>query len=188
VPENEIAVVTPYQAQVSLISEMIHEEYPTMTIGSVDGLQGQEREVSTVHMWNLHADGQAIILSLVRSNTSGEVGFLSEYRRLNVAMTRAKRQLVSDDLHHMHALLTIVRCRRLFDSRSGKQVPEELDGVVGSICGCPLCRRRADLGLENRRSPRPTHPSAFIVCMKVYTQTSTMATVRPRHLVSQFHQ
>jgi DNA polymerase alpha-associated DNA helicase A len=50
-----------------------------MTIGSVDGLQGQERE--------------AIILSLVRSNAKAEVGFLGEYRRLNVAMTRAKRQL-----------------------------------------------------------------------------------------------
>jgi DNA polymerase alpha-associated DNA helicase A len=50
-----------------------------MTIGSVDGLQGQERE--------------AIVLSLVRSNPIGEVGFLSEYRRLNVAMTRARRQL-----------------------------------------------------------------------------------------------
>jgi hypothetical protein len=50
VPEHEVAVVTPYQAQVSLISEMIREEYPTMTIGSVDGLQGQEREVSpTLH-------------------------------------------------------------------------------------------------------------------------------------------
>jgi DNA polymerase alpha-associated DNA helicase A len=47
VPEHEVAVVTPYQAQVSLISEMIREEHPTMTIGSVDGLQGQEREVST---------------------------------------------------------------------------------------------------------------------------------------------
>jgi hypothetical protein len=46
VPENEIAVVTPYQAQVSLISEMIHEDHPDMTIGSVDGLQGQEREVN----------------------------------------------------------------------------------------------------------------------------------------------
>ena len=46
VPEHEVAVVTPYQAQVSLISEMIREEHPTMTIGSVDGLQGQEREVS----------------------------------------------------------------------------------------------------------------------------------------------
>ncbi len=45
-PEDEVAVVTPYQAQVSLISEMLHPLYPDMTIGSVDGLQGQEREVS----------------------------------------------------------------------------------------------------------------------------------------------
>ncbi|WWC69923.1 uncharacterized protein I206_103867 [Kwoniella pini CBS 10737] len=75
----DIGIVTPYQAQVSLISSMLHEEFPEMTIGSVDGLQGQERE--------------AIILSLVRSNPTGEVGFLGEYRRLNVAMTRAKRQL-----------------------------------------------------------------------------------------------
>lgn len=74
---KDIAVVTPYQAQVALISKML--DYPEMTIGSVDGLQGQERE--------------AIILSLVRSNKKGEVGFLNEYRRLNVAMTRAKRQL-----------------------------------------------------------------------------------------------
>lgn len=46
VPPEEMAVVTPYQAQVSLISSMLHEEFPEMTIGSVDGLQGQEREVS----------------------------------------------------------------------------------------------------------------------------------------------
>ncbi|WVF71157.1 hypothetical protein IAT40_005955 [Kwoniella sp. CBS 6097] len=79
VPPSEVGIVTPYQAQVSLISSMLHDEFPEMTIGSVDGLQGQERE--------------AIILSLVRSNPTGEVGFLGEYRRLNVAMTRAKRQL-----------------------------------------------------------------------------------------------
>lgn len=48
VPEHEVAVVTPYQAQVSLISSMIHEDHPSMTIGSVDGLQGQEREVSFI--------------------------------------------------------------------------------------------------------------------------------------------
>lgn len=41
----EIGIVTPYQAQVTLISSLLHEEYPEMTIGSVDGLQGQEREV-----------------------------------------------------------------------------------------------------------------------------------------------
>lgn len=76
---KDIAIITPYQAQVSLISNLLHSDYPEMTIGSVDGLQGQERE--------------AVILSLVRSNTKGEVGFLGEYKRLNVAMTRAKRQL-----------------------------------------------------------------------------------------------
>ena len=47
VPAEEIAVVTPYQAQVSLISTVLHPEFPGMTIGSVDGLQGQEREVSS---------------------------------------------------------------------------------------------------------------------------------------------
>lgn len=74
---KDIAIVTPYQAQVAEIRGKLN--FPEMMIGSVDGLQGQERE--------------AVILSLVRSNTKGEVGFLSEYRRLNVAMTRAKRQL-----------------------------------------------------------------------------------------------
>ncbi|KAL1411388.1 hypothetical protein Q8F55_002344 [Vanrija albida] len=79
VPSSEVGIVTPYQAQVSLISAQLQEEFPDMTIGSVDGLQGQERD--------------AIILSLVRSNETGDVGFLGEYRRLNVAMTRPRRQL-----------------------------------------------------------------------------------------------
>lgn len=42
----EIGIVTPYQAQVTFISSLLHGEYPEMTIGSIDGLQGQEREVS----------------------------------------------------------------------------------------------------------------------------------------------
>lgn len=54
VPAEAVAVVTPYQAQVGLISEMLREEFPEMTIGSVDGLQGQEREVSARSIINLH--------------------------------------------------------------------------------------------------------------------------------------
>ena len=46
VKPHDIAVVTPYQGQVALISGLLHKHYPSMTIGSVDGLQGQEREVS----------------------------------------------------------------------------------------------------------------------------------------------
>ncbi|MEZ4982990.1 MAG: AAA domain-containing protein [Saprospiraceae bacterium] len=46
----------------------------------MDGFQGQERDV--------------IYISLVRSNTKGEIGFLSDYRRMNVAMTRARKLLV----------------------------------------------------------------------------------------------
>ena len=50
---------------------------------------------------------QAVILTLVRSNTTAEVGFLGEYRRLNVAMTRAKRQLVSAPLRRWVASETL---------------------------------------------------------------------------------
>lgn len=71
-----------YQAQVTLLTSLLRPKYgPTLEIGTVDGMQGREKE--------------AVIISLVRSNDQREVGFLKEKRRLNVAMTRAKRHLVS---------------------------------------------------------------------------------------------
>ncbi|KAL5614591.1 hypothetical protein BROUX41_004689 [Berkeleyomyces rouxiae] len=76
-PES-IAIVTPYNAQVGLLSPL-REQYPGIEVGSVDGFQGREKE--------------AVIVTLVRSNSNGEVGFLGEKRRLNVAMTRPKRSL-----------------------------------------------------------------------------------------------
>ncbi|CCK71439.1 ATP-dependent 5'-3' DNA helicase HCS1 KNAG_0H00230 [Huiozyma naganishii CBS 8797] len=74
-----IGIISPYSAQVTLIKGMIREMYPSIEISTVDGFQGREKEV--------------IILSLVRSNDKFEVGFLQENRRLNVAMTRPKKQL-----------------------------------------------------------------------------------------------
>ncbi len=77
VPANCIAVITPYSAQVELLREQLPD---AIEIGSVDGFQGREKE--------------AIIISLVRSNIKGEVGFLAETRRMNVALTRARRKLI----------------------------------------------------------------------------------------------
>ncbi|KAF1962172.1 DNA-binding protein SMUBP-2 [Byssothecium circinans] len=79
VKAEDIAVVTPYNAQLAILSGMLKEAFPGIELGSVDGFQGREKE--------------AVIVSLVRSNAEHEVGFLAEKRRLNVAMTRPKRHL-----------------------------------------------------------------------------------------------
>ncbi|KAF9111646.1 hypothetical protein BGX27_004626 [Mortierella sp. AM989] len=79
VTPEDIAIITPYSAQNALLRQLLKEDYPDIEIGTVDGFQGREK--------------QAIILTLVRSNDAGEVGFLSDRRRLNVAMTRSKRHL-----------------------------------------------------------------------------------------------
>ncbi|KAF7982810.1 hypothetical protein HWV62_25741 [Athelia sp. TMB] len=77
---GQIAVITPYQAQVTLLAGLLRPLHgPALEIGTVDGMQGREKD--------------AVVISLVRSNDKREVGFLREKRRLNVAMTRAKRSL-----------------------------------------------------------------------------------------------
>jgi superfamily I DNA and/or RNA helicase len=75
---EEIGVITPYNAQVQLLRERL-AEHEGLEVGTVDGFQGREKE--------------AIVISLVRSNEDGEVGFLADARRLNVAVTRARRHV-----------------------------------------------------------------------------------------------
>lgn len=70
------AFISPYAGQVAAAKEILSKE---MRISTIDSFQGQEKET--------------IILSLVRSNDDGEIGFLKDYRRMNVAITRAKEQL-----------------------------------------------------------------------------------------------
>ncbi|XP_062918238.1 DNA-binding protein SMUBP-2 isoform X1 [Mobula hypostoma] len=77
---KDIAVITPYNLQVQLLRKELSSKYPELEIKSVDGFQGREKE--------------AVVLSLVRSNRRGEVGFLAEDRRTNVAVTRARRHLM----------------------------------------------------------------------------------------------
>jgi ATP-dependent RNA/DNA helicase IGHMBP2 len=78
VAATEIAVITPYAAQARRLRELLPDE--AIEIDTVDGFQGREKE--------------AVVISLVRSNTNGELGFLTDTRRTNVALTRARRQLV----------------------------------------------------------------------------------------------
>ncbi|MDB5386712.1 MAG: ATPase, partial [Planctomycetaceae bacterium] len=74
----EIAVITPYAAQARLLRQLIDDR--AVEIDTVDGFQGREKE--------------AVVISLVRSNAKGELGFLADTRRMNVALTRARRKLI----------------------------------------------------------------------------------------------
>ncbi len=74
-----MGVISPYRAQVECLSEAIEPD-PRVVVQTIDGFQGQERDV--------------MLISLTRSNADGAIGFLSDYRRMNVAMTRARRKLV----------------------------------------------------------------------------------------------
>jgi hypothetical protein len=79
---DEVGVITPYAAQVAQIRKALGsiQGSSATQVSSVDAFQGSEKEI--------------IILSMVRSNLRGELGFVSDWRRLNVAVTRAKRLLV----------------------------------------------------------------------------------------------
>ena len=83
---ESIGIISPYKAQVGLLKDKFDEENSDgflaqkIAINTVDSFQGQERDI--------------IYISMVRSNEKGEIGFLSDIRRMNVAMTRAKKKLV----------------------------------------------------------------------------------------------
>jgi superfamily I DNA and/or RNA helicase len=78
VQPNNIGIITPYAAQASILRHAC--KYSQVDIDSVDGFQGREKET--------------IIVSLVRSNPEGNIGFLADTRRMNVALTRARRKLI----------------------------------------------------------------------------------------------
>jgi len=78
VSPRDIAVIAPYSAQVRLLREQLPID--GLEIDTVDGFQGREKE--------------AVVISLVRANAKGEIGFLRDTRRMNVALTRARRKLI----------------------------------------------------------------------------------------------
>ncbi len=83
-PLPSVAVISPYREQAEYIKKAVEEDsllaLVPLSVNTVDGFQGQERDV--------------VYISLVRSNSKSEIGFLADYRRMNVAMTRARKLLV----------------------------------------------------------------------------------------------
>jgi ATP-dependent RNA/DNA helicase IGHMBP2 len=80
-PASELAIIAAYSAQARRLRDLLREERAQgLEIGTVDGFQGREKE--------------AVIVDLVRSNDHGELGFLANTRRMNVALTRARRFLL----------------------------------------------------------------------------------------------
>jgi len=82
--DYSLGIISPYKEQVLYIKETVTQSdllsSMNITVQTIDGFQGQERDI--------------IYISLVRSNDDSEIGFLTDYRRMNVAMTRAKKMLV----------------------------------------------------------------------------------------------
>ncbi len=82
----DVGIISPYRAQVQLLRRLLRKNEflkpfrALISINTVDGFQGQERDI--------------IIISLVRSNEQGQIGFLRELRRMNVAITRARMKLI----------------------------------------------------------------------------------------------
>ena len=82
----DFGVISPYKAQVQYLRQSIRRDpffkpfHHLISINTVDGFQGQERDV--------------IVISLVRANEEGQIGFLNDLRRMNVAITRARMKLI----------------------------------------------------------------------------------------------
>lgn len=82
----DVGIISPYRAQVQYLRQKVKQSAffkpfrSLIAINTVDGFQGQERDI--------------IIISLVRSNDQGQIGFLQDLRRMNVAMTRARMKLI----------------------------------------------------------------------------------------------
>ena len=82
----DVGIISPYRAQVQLLRKLVKKNEffkpfrSLISVNTVDGFQGQERDI--------------IVISLVRSNDEGQIGFLRDLRRMNVAITRARMKLI----------------------------------------------------------------------------------------------
>lgn len=115
----DFGIISPYRAQVQFLRRLLrHDEElrpfrQMMTVNTVDGFQGQERDV--------------VLISLVRANDKGQIGFLGDLRRMNVAMTRARMKLVI--LGHAPTLCRHTFYKALFDYIRALSEYEKFSGI-----------------------------------------------------------
>lgn len=122
----DFAVISPYKAQVSWLRRnakkrnVLRRLKGKIAINTIDGFQGQERDV--------------VFISLVRSNDDGKIGFLSDLRRMNVAMTRARMKLVI-----IGSAATLTRhpfYEKLFLSQKKENGVKKVSGISGGESMC----------------------------------------------------
>jgi len=180
--KSDIGIVTPYAGQVNHLTLLLNKD-PLLSVAtsrdvmdegedsrtqlagglnvaSVDGFQGREKEV--------------IIFSSVRSNTTGTVGFLSDWRRLNVAITRARRGLIvvgnintlAND-PHWHAWLTWMGSQGLIldynDWKTGKLSELPVPALPSSGVECEGMPNRVKSNGSPNRTPTPKKQNPAIV-------------------------
>ena len=167
-PKASIGVITFYRAQVNMIKSLLdragktqngssndEDEESFLKVATVDSFQGSERDI--------------IILSLVRSNRGGRIGFLRDARRLNVAITRAK-----------HALIMLGNARCLRAARDGYGDPHRIAELMLSLQGRGLIKPASDLSSilsrRNAGSSAPP-PSSSSATAAVVTPPTTSADV-----------
>ena len=115
----DFGIISPYRAQVQFLRRLLrHDEElrpfrQMMTVNTVDGFQGQERDV--------------VLISLVRANDKGQIGFLGDLRRMNVAMTRARMKLII--LGHAPTLCRHTFYKALFDYIRSLSEYEKFSGI-----------------------------------------------------------
>ena len=96
IPTTDIGVLAPYSGQVALLGKMLEASWSGIVTSTVDRFQGDLTQINSLRLsiWFIGSEKEVIIISAVRSNNQGKLGFLPNPRRINVAVTRARRLLI----------------------------------------------------------------------------------------------
>lgn len=153
--QEEVAIITPYNKQVQTLKALLLDAFPNLEIRSVDGFQGCEKE--------------AVVMSLVRSNGHKQVGFLADDRRMNVAITRAKRHVAvvcdSETISAHKFLDVLVKHFETFGEYRSAQEYLEDELVHGAAADVLPAAKLAMKAAKAESKPTASKPSASPVAV-----------------------